>query len=66
MLKQRLGTMEEDQDKSDKGDRSDPPNPMRRISSGELMQGKKEIIIVHEDSEYRLRITSQNKLILTK
>ncbi|MCR2745508.1 hemin uptake protein HemP [Limnobacter parvus] len=28
--------------------------------------GSKERTIVHEDSEYRLRITAQGKLILTK
>lgn len=30
------------------------------------MGGAKEIVIEHGDTEYVLRITSQNKLILTK
>ena len=30
------------------------------------MSGQRELIIVHNDQEYRLRITSKDKLILTK
>ena len=37
-----------------------------RIESRDLFVGTREIIIAHGDSEYRLRLTSQNKLILTK
>ncbi|MEZ5758249.1 MAG: hemin uptake protein HemP [Emcibacteraceae bacterium] len=37
-----------------------------RCDSSKLLQGRNEIIIVHGDVEYRLRKTSQNKLILTK
>lgn len=36
------------------------------FDSRALLQGEKEIIIVHGDVEYRLRKTSQDKLILTK
>lgn len=36
------------------------------IASDVLMQGRREIVIVHDGSNYRLRITSNNKLILTK
>ncbi|KQQ25304.1 hypothetical protein ASF53_21705 [Methylobacterium sp. Leaf123] len=36
------------------------------ITSDVLMQGRREIVIVHDGSNYRLRITSNNKLILTK
>jgi hemin uptake protein HemP len=46
-----------------------PPQPisvLRRIASGELMAGQHEIIILHDGQEYRLRITSAGKLILTK
>ncbi|MGH8272837.1 MAG: hemin uptake protein HemP [Gammaproteobacteria bacterium] len=32
----------------------------------QIMQGKQEIIILHGPTEYRLRITSNGKLILTK
>lgn len=36
------------------------------ITSQELMQQHREIVIVHNETEYRLSITSNNKLILTK
>jgi hemin uptake protein HemP len=38
----------------------------RRISTTDLMQGAREVIIVHEGEEYVLRITKTGKLILTK
>lgn len=37
-----------------------------RIDSRELFLGEREIIIAHGEEAYRLRLTSQNKLILTK
>lgn len=37
-----------------------------RIDSRELFATDREIIIVHGEDHYRLRLTSQNKLILTK
>lgn len=37
-----------------------------RIDSRELFSGEREIIIAHGEDVYRLRLTSQNKLILTK
>jgi hemin uptake protein HemP len=37
-----------------------------RIDSRELFAAEREIIIAHGDDNYRLRLTSQNKLILTK
>jgi hemin uptake protein HemP len=37
-----------------------------RIDSRELFAAEREIIIAHGDESYRLRLTSQNKLILTK
>ncbi len=46
--------------------------PESRLKSGKflksenLLQGRDEIIILHGDVEYRLRRTSQDKLILTK
>lgn len=38
----------------------------RRVSSRELFGAQNEILIEHNNDEYRLRITSSNKLILTK
>lgn len=43
-----------------------PLSTKRRVSSGELMAGQKELLIEHAGEEYRLRITSKGKLILTK
>jgi hemin uptake protein HemP len=37
-----------------------------RIDSRELFAGTREIAIVHGADAYRLRLTAQNKLILTK
>jgi hemin uptake protein HemP len=37
-----------------------------RLDSRDLFVGTREIIIVHGDDSYRLRLTAQNKLILTK
>lgn len=37
-----------------------------RIDSRELFALEREIIIAHGADKYRLRLTSQNKLILTK
>ena len=37
-----------------------------RIDSRELFAHEREIIIAHGEENYRLRLTSQNKLILTK
>lgn len=36
------------------------------ITSSELFGEQQEIIILHAGGEYRLRITSNNKLIMTK
>ena len=36
------------------------------VTSDTILQGSSEVIIMHEGVEYRLRRTSQNKLILTK
>lgn len=36
------------------------------ITSAELFGNQQELIILHAGEEYRLRITSNNKLIMTK
>ncbi len=43
-----------------------PPVAVRRIESGGLFEGAREVVIVHRGQEYRLRITKSDKLILTK
>lgn len=40
--------------------------PTQTLTSAELMQGKREIVIVHQGERYRLRQTRNGKLILTK
>lgn len=37
-----------------------------RLDSRDLFSGAREITITHGDDTYRLRLTAQNKLILTK
>lgn len=37
-----------------------------RLDSRDLFAGTREITIAHGDEIYRLRLTAQNKLILTK
>jgi hemin uptake protein HemP len=37
-----------------------------KVGSEDLIGKNKELVIIHDSSEYRLRITSNNKLILTK
>lgn len=44
-----------------------PPEPRRRqLESLALFRGHREIVILHQGTEYRLRITKGDKLILTK
>jgi hemin uptake protein HemP len=38
----------------------------RRVDSGSLLSGQRELIIEHAGCEYRLRRTQNDKLILTK
>jgi hemin uptake protein HemP len=62
-----------------KAENTQPPHPpadtaiaetagaqsLRRFSSAALLQGQRQIVIEHGSREYRLRLTSQGKLILT-
>jgi hemin uptake protein HemP len=42
------------------------PAGVRRVESPVLFQRRREVVIVHNGQEYRLRITKSDKLILTK
>jgi hemin uptake protein HemP len=42
-----------------------PPAKPARIASHDLLQGRSELIIEHQNREYRLRLTQSGKLILT-
>lgn len=39
---------------------------LRRLSVAELLAGDREVILDHDGQDYRLRITANGKLILTK
>ena len=41
-------------------------NARRSVASDDLFQGLRELVILHRNDEYRLRITRAGKLILTK
>jgi hemin uptake protein HemP len=43
-----------------------PPNAAQRIDSHRLLAGGRELVIDHAGQEYRLRLTRNDKLILTK
>lgn len=38
----------------------------RRVSSHALLEGERQLVIQHQGSEYHLRLTRNDKLILTK
>ncbi|MFK2904052.1 hemin uptake protein HemP [Dyella ginsengisoli] len=40
--------------------------PVRTLSSDELLAGGRELVIRHQGGEYFLRLTRNDKLILTK
>ena len=57
--------------------RDDPPQPHgerspaaggrpRRLKVSELLAGEREVVLEHDGQEYRLRITANGRLILTK
>ena len=42
------------------------PAGQRTFTSAELFDGADEIVLLHNGAHYRLRVTRQDKLILTK
>lgn len=51
------------------GDRPDPQRQkvsVQEISSAQLLGPRGELIIIHNEERYTLRITANRKLILTK
>jgi len=42
------------------------PDAVRRVDSATLLGPQGEVLIVHQQQVYRLRVTSLGKLILTK
>jgi hemin uptake protein HemP len=47
-------------------ERNASPDAPLRVAADTLLRGRRELIILHNADEYRLRITSNGKLILTK
>ncbi|MFK2929640.1 hemin uptake protein HemP [Dyella agri] len=45
---------------------SESKRVVRRVSSQSLLDGERELVIQHQGSEYHLRLTRNDKLILTK
>jgi hemin uptake protein HemP len=43
-----------------------PETGPRRIDLNTILRGDREVIIAHGADEYRLRLTSNDKLLLTK
>ncbi len=40
--------------------------PLKIIHSEQILNGEKVVVIHHHNSQYQLRVTKENKLILTK
>lgn len=53
-------------DPSPRSDAPRPEPPVPAIRSADLFRETREVIIIHHDERYRLRITRAGKLILTK
>lgn len=53
-------------DQTEATPRSVTSGAVRRIALETIMAGDREIVICHQNDEYRLRLTSNNKLLLTK
>ena len=51
---------------ADASDASSMRSLIKRWNSAELFAGARELLIEHGSEEYRLRLTNQGKLILTK
>ncbi len=54
------------QDGIERGGATRPDIGPTRVTLDSILRGRQEIIIEHRDKEYRLRITSNGKLLLTK
>ena len=42
------------------------PVERSRVTSAELLKGERQVLILHAGQEYRLQVTKNDKLILTK
>lgn len=46
--------------------KSNTSGNVRTLDSQSILAGKKQVVIQHGDMQYRLCVTKENKLILTK
>jgi hemin uptake protein HemP len=46
--------------------KSTKSKPVKKIAIADLLEGRREAVLLHDGAEYRLRLTSNGKLILTK
>lgn len=58
--------MQKDHAHPDSAPPFDTPREPREIPIGDLLGEAREALIIHAGERYRLRITANNKLILTK
>lgn len=56
----------DDPHRSEQGAGPEQRSAVRQFELETLMQGSQEAVIIHNGEHYRLRITSNGKLILTK
>jgi hemin uptake protein HemP len=63
-MKLRMNRVQDGTERGGDASRKDGPPP--RVPLDSILRGRQEIIIQHRDEEYRLRITSNGKLLLTK
>jgi hemin uptake protein HemP len=45
---------------------ADTATPLREVAVETILTGRREAVLVHNGVRYRLRVTSNDKLILTK
>lgn len=46
--------------------RSENPSQPATLTSADILRGEREVMILHGGEAYRLRVTSKDRLILTK
>ena len=46
--------------------RSETPSQPATLTSADILRGEREVMILHGAEAYRLRVTSKDRLILTK
>ena len=62
-MKLRINRVQDGLERGGDARRNEAP---MRVTLDSILRGRQEIIIQHRDEEYRLRITSNGKLLLTK